>query len=145
MPRYTGDMEERHVQSAVTILKEAHYINLSTVCDDGAPWGTPVSANRVGLNFEWGSSPDNVHSQNIARDKRVFVTIYDTHAPEGKGEAVYLSGRASMMRHEGSVAMYQFVPERVWINDEVKNDDGSFKSDIRVALDLEELDKILRA
>ncbi|MFZ2716056.1 MAG: hypothetical protein WAZ44_02405 [Minisyncoccia bacterium] len=35
--------------------------------------------------------------------------------------------------------MYHFVPEKIWINDEEKNDDGSFKRDIRVELNLEDL------
>lgn len=44
-----------------------------------------------------------------------------------------------------AVNKYRFTPEEVWINDEAKRGNGSYKHDIRVALDLEALRKALRA
>jgi hypothetical protein len=132
-------MEDRHIQSAKEILAKIHYLNIATVNEDGSPWNTPVSASHDDqLNFYWGSSPENVHSQNINRDSRVFVTLYDSTAPEGTGEGLYMLGKAEELGPEegSSVFKYKFTPERIWINDEAKNDDGSYKHDIRVELDL---------
>lgn len=131
-------MEDRHIKSAKEILRRIHYINIATVNEDGSPWNTAVSASHdEELNFYWGSSSNNVHSQNIRRDARVFVTIYDSTAPEGTGEGLYLQGVAEELGpEEGTdVYKYKFKPERIWINDEAKNADGSYKHDIRIELD----------
>jgi hypothetical protein len=135
-------MEERHLASAREILAKIHYINLATVNEDGSPWNTPVSASHDGqLNFFWGSSPDNVHSKNIKRDGRVFVTVYDSTVPEGTGEGLYLAGRAEEMGPETGTAIYRykFTPERAWINDEAKNEDGSYKHDIRIEMKVDDI------
>ena len=134
-------MEERHIKSAKEILEKIHYINIATVNEDGSPWNTAVSTSHdKHLNFYWGSSPDNVHSQNIRRDGRVFVTIYDSTAPEGVGEGLYLLGRAEELgSEEGTVVhKYKFTPEKIWINDEAKNEDGTYKYDIRIELSLDD-------
>ncbi len=92
------------------------------------------------LQYSVGSSPLNVHSQNIARDNRVFVVIFDTSAPEGTGEGVYMEGSASLLHHlSEDIAEYQFISKRIWINDEAKKADGGYRHDIRVEIDLEAL------
>lgn len=134
-------MEERHLKSAVEILQKMHYINIASVCPDGSPWNTPMSVTCDSeLHFHWGSSPENIHSINIRNDSRTFITIYDSTVPEGTGEAIYMSGIAKEMEKENDfMTKYVFAPERVWINDEAKNEDGSFKHDIRVELDMDSL------
>lgn len=134
-------MEERHVASARAILEKIHYLNIATVNEDSSPWNSVVSASRDQLNFSWGSSPDNIHSRNIRRDGRVFVTIYDSTVPEGTGEGLYMRGIAKELGAEEGTAVYRyrFVPAECWINDEAKNEDGTYKHDIRVALDLSAL------
>lgn len=134
-------MEERHITSALEILKKIHYINIATVCEDGQPWNTPVSASYdTNLHFYWGSSPDNIHSQNIRRDGRAFVTVYDSQAPESKGEALYFLGTAEELGAENEyIKKYRFFPEQVWMNDEAKHEDGSYRHDVRVELALSSL------
>jgi hypothetical protein len=139
-------MNDRHLASAKSILGKIQYINLATVNEDGSPWNTPVSAAHDDqLNFFWGSSPDNVHSDNIRRDGRVFVTIYDSTVPEGTGEGLYLIGRAEELGPEEGTAVYKykFTPEHAWINDEAKNEDGSYKHDIRVELELDAIKDVI--
>jgi hypothetical protein len=138
-------MEPRHLESATQILKEMKYMTLATVCEDGSPWNTPVAPTpSANLIFRWGSNEESVHSQNIRREKRVFVVIYDSHAPEGAGEGIYMKGEAEELNeYEETLKMYRFIPEKIWINDEENNEDGSFKKDIRVELDIEELRKAL--
>jgi general stress protein 26 len=138
-------MEDRHLTSAAGILKSIHYITIATVCEDGSPWNSPVSATLdTDFTFKWGSNPENVHSQNIRRDNRVFVVIFDSTAPEGTGEGVYMTGRAEELEEENnSIKKYRFVPKRIWINDELKNEDGSYKHDIRIELDVASLKALL--
>jgi hypothetical protein len=138
-------MEARHVASAVKILKNIKYMTIATVCADGSPWNTPVAGTyNEELVFRWGSNEHSVHSQNIRSEKRVFVVIYDSTAPEGVGEGIYMKGNAKELNeYTGVLKMYCFQPDHVWINDEENNEDGSFKRDIRVELDLEELKKAL--
>lgn len=80
-------MEDRHLTSATKILNDVHYMVLATVCEDGSPWNSPVSASLDGgISFTWGSSPKNTHSQNIRRDGRVFAVVFDSNAPEGQAK-----------------------------------------------------------
>jgi hypothetical protein len=134
-------MEERHLTSAVQIFKEMKYMTIATICADGSPWNTPVAPTPgKDLIFRWGSNEESTHSQNIRREKRVFVVVYDSHAPEGAGEGIYMRGEAEELdEHEGTLKMYRFTPQQIWINDEEQNEDGSFKKDIRVELNIEDL------
>lgn len=51
-----------------------------------------------------------------------------------------MSGKAwELDKQEGAVKIYRFVPEQIWINDEAKNEDDSYKHDIRVQLNIESL------
>ncbi len=139
-------MQPRHITSAVNILKSIHYINIATVCEDGSPWNTPVSASfDENLNFHWGSNPNSVHSQNIRRDSRAFVVVYDSTVPEGTGEGVYMIGKAEELENETElIKKYRFVPEKVWINDVVLDDKGAYLHDLRVELDLGQLKELLK-
>ena len=120
-------------------------MTIATVCADGSPWNTPVAPTPSNdLVFRWGSNEESIHSQNIRKEKRVFVVVYDSRAPEGTGEGVYMKGVAEeLAEYEGTLKMYHFIPEKIWINDEEKNDDGSFKKDIRIELNVDDLKKSL--
>lgn len=139
-------METRHLESAVKILTSINHMTLATVCADGSPWNTPVSPTpSKDLVFRWGSNEESVHSQNVRREPRVFVVIYDSTAPDGLGEGVYMQGIAEELdEKEGSLRMYRFTPQKVWINDEERNEDGSFKRDVRVEIPLRELEEALK-
>mgnify|MGYP003394234267 CR=1 FL=1 len=121
-------------------------MTLATVCTDGSPWNTPVAPTYNNeLTFRWGSDENSVHSQNVRSEKRAFVVIYDSTAPEGAGEGVYMRGEVEELNeYEGALKIYLFRPQQVWINDEEQNEDGSFKKDIRVELPLNELKVALR-
>ncbi len=138
-------MQPRHLESATQILKEMKYMTIATVCEDGSPWNTPVAPTpSTDLIFRWGSNENSVHSENIRKEKRVFVVIFDSTAPEGAGEGVYMKGIAEELdEYEGTLKMYRFIPEKIWINDEETNPDGSFKKDIRVELNIEDIKKSL--
>lgn len=138
-------MEERHLASAARILKSIKYMTLATVCEDGSPWNSPVAPTYdKELVFRWGSNEGSVHSGNVRREKRVFVVIYDSTAPDGLGEGVYMQGEAEEHdEYEGVLRIYTFRPSRIWINDEVRDENGNFKHDIRVELAIERLKEAL--
>jgi nitroimidazol reductase NimA-like FMN-containing flavoprotein (pyridoxamine 5'-phosphate oxidase superfamily) len=82
-----------HEQMAKHIMESVIYMNIATITPKGFPWNTPVyCAYDTDHNFYWASSTETQHSKNIASNQNVFVTIYDSTTPEGKGRAVYMSG-----------------------------------------------------
>ncbi len=88
---------------AATIIQTIEYLTIATVCPgDGKPWNTPVyAAFDEDLNFYWGSWIENVHSRNIAANPEVFLVSYDSRAPAGEGEGVYMQARARALEdHE---------------------------------------------
>jgi uncharacterized protein YhbP (UPF0306 family) len=78
------------------LLEDNLYLNLSTVCEDGKPWGTPVffvyDAERMELY--WWSPLNSQHSRNIKLNERCFITIFDSHDKEGKGAGLYFEASA---------------------------------------------------
>lgn len=47
--------------------------------------------------YTWVSSPDAHHSRNLAERPEVQIVIFDSAAPVGRGEAVYLRGVAKQV------------------------------------------------
>ncbi|MBB3676002.1 pyridoxamine 5'-phosphate oxidase family protein [Modestobacter versicolor] len=77
------------------LLAEHRYLVLGTVDDDGGPWVTPLFFAPDGdSRVVWVSSPDSRHSGNLVARPAVAITLFDTHAPIGRAEAVYLEATA---------------------------------------------------
>lgn len=88
-------MNAKTVKDIVGSIK---FCNIATVCEDGPPWNTPVFFVYDGeLNFYWWSNQKAVHSQNILRDPRVFITVYDSTMPENKAKAAYFQAKAGLL------------------------------------------------
>jgi len=74
------------------------YLVLATVDGAGRPWSSPVYyAHDRYRDFLWVSAPEAVHSRNIAARPRVGVVIFDSHAPIGTGQGVYMSATAAQV------------------------------------------------
>jgi nitroimidazol reductase NimA-like FMN-containing flavoprotein (pyridoxamine 5'-phosphate oxidase superfamily) len=72
------------------------YMALGTADPSGAPWVSPVYFSHEGFtDFYWVSSPDTLHSRNIAWRPTVAITIYDSSVAIGQAEAVYLAAQAA--------------------------------------------------
>lgn len=139
------------------IIKESLYCNIATVRENGAPWNTPVFfVGNIKDGIVWWSAHSSVHSKNIYRDSRVFITMYNSKEVEGQGTGVYIqaiaeelvddedielalkaynkkakSFKLSKNHASGSAPtrMYKATVDRVWINDgEEKN---GYYADIR--------------
>ncbi len=83
------------------VIDANHYMTLATLDPDGRPRVSPVyyTAARY-TDFYWVSSPEAHHSRNLTEHPEVQIVIFDSTAPVGQGEAVYLRGVANQMADE---------------------------------------------
>lgn len=154
-------------ERARKIIGERDYITIATVDDSGQPWNTPVyAAKDADHAFYWGSHIEAQHSRNIDTNPKIFIVIYDSTAPVGEGEGVYIRAIAEKItdstekdralqciksqrpkwfweREEFDeptpLALYRAVPQMIWMNDEGSKDNHYI--DVRTEIDL----AILRA
>ena len=157
-------MSEIHNTKAQAIIKQIKYATIATISLDGQPWNSPVyTAFDNHLNFYWFSDKDSQHSKNIRDTGKCFIVIYDSTAPEGTGEGVYIQASAQELSDdavlkakaicdarigkekdrnisnytgEASLRGYKAAPIKMWMNDDAKNADGSYLKDIRVEITL---------
>ncbi len=136
---------------AKEIIEKVIYITLATVDKSGQPWNTPLfSAYDKDYNFYWGSSRISQHSKNIASNNKVFIVVYDSTIPAGRGEGVYIKAEASELNdptetrkahkylqdrrpepywelkhflNRTSISLYKAVPEKIWMNDNQRLND----------------------
>lgn len=127
-----------------SIIEKIIYITIATVSKDGKPWNSPVySAYDEKFNFFWASWKENEHSKNVRNNSDVFLVIYDSTAPEGTGEGVYIKAKACELNDPKEIEhalkylygrksktprkveeflgefprrVYKAVPEKFWIN-----------------------------
>ncbi|WP_066364879.1 pyridoxamine 5'-phosphate oxidase family protein [Herbidospora mongoliensis] len=77
------------------LLADSRYLVLATADHQGLPWATPVFfAPHDEDRLYWVSSPDSRHSRNLAERPDVAITVFDSHAPVGGAEALYLEATA---------------------------------------------------
>jgi hypothetical protein len=104
------------------LLDGAPYFNVATE-GDGQPWNTPVWAARdASLNLYWSSWVRAVHSQNIARNPRTFLTLFDSTRQRGTNNLRGLYLRCSTVAVEDEpeaarAAALLYPGERVAIGD----------------------------
>jgi hypothetical protein len=80
---------------ARAIIDENRYMTLGTADEDGVPWVSPVwYAPSAYHEFFWVSSPDARHSRNVAARPEIGIVIFDSRAPAGSGQGVYMSAIA---------------------------------------------------
>jgi Pyridoxamine 5'-phosphate oxidase len=94
-------MSQRRDLGAVarTIIDSNLYMTLGTADEAGRPWVSPVWYASVGYaEFYWVSSPGAAHSRNVATRPQVSVVIFDSRAPVGTGQAVYMTAVAEELK-----------------------------------------------
>lgn len=101
---------------AQSILDSNLYMTIATADGEGVPWGSPVfyatGDHRV---FYWVSSPEALHSRNIAVRPDVGLVVFDSTVPPGTGKAVYMRATAEQLSgdlSEQGLAIYPGPPER---------------------------------
>ena len=80
------------------VIDANKYMTLATADDAGTPWASPVYYTPEGYDvFYWASSPDSVHSRNLAGRPELSIVIFDSQVPIGAAEAVYMVARADIV------------------------------------------------
>src|SRR5215208_5307594 len=80
---------------ARAIIDSNLYLTLGTADEAGRPWVSPVYYAPAGYTeFFWVSAPDAQHSRNLAARPEVSIVIFDSQAPIGAGQGVYVSAIA---------------------------------------------------
>lgn len=143
---------------AQDILNRIQYATVATITPDGKPWNSPV-AHEIDdkRNIYWFSDKENQHSKNIRANPYAFIVIYDSTAPEGTGEGVYIeadveelsdpeeinkirNAKKGIIVNDASEFLgdavrrcYKATPKRMWMNDSEEKD-GKFIRDYRVEI-----------
>jgi Pyridoxamine 5'-phosphate oxidase len=80
------------------VVDDNVYMVLGTADRPGRPWVSPVFyAAEAYRDFYWISSPDVIHSRNLAVRPEVSIVVFDSRAPVGTGgaRAVYMAATAT--------------------------------------------------
>jgi uncharacterized protein YhbP (UPF0306 family) len=84
--------------TARTIIDSNMYMVLGTADEAGQPWVSPVYyASAHYREFYWVSSPEVRHSRNMILRPQISIVIFDSHAPIGTGQGVYMSASAELL------------------------------------------------
>ncbi len=97
---------------AKTIFAENVLATLATVNVDGSPWSTPVHVATDGQYVYWFSKESTVHSQNIARDARVSLTLFSPDESRGP-KGVYLNGVVEQLGKDSEQIAHDVMSERL--------------------------------
>jgi nitroimidazol reductase NimA-like FMN-containing flavoprotein (pyridoxamine 5'-phosphate oxidase superfamily) len=118
-------------ENAHGIIEASRYLVLATADAEGRPWSTPVYFAHAGCReFFWVSSPEAVHSRNIAVRPEVGIVVFDSSAEIGTGQGVYVSAVAEELVEGAEKALEVFSQRsllhggRVWTLDDVRGDSG---------------------
>ena len=88
------------------LLAQHRYVVLGTADEQGHPWVTPVFYAADGEHrIVWVSTPDSRHSRNIGARPEVALTVFDSHAPVGGAEALYLEATAGAVAGAAALAL----------------------------------------
>src|SRR5215213_2528211 len=80
---------------AKTIIDSNMYMVLGTADKSGQPWVSPVYyASAQYREFFWVSSAEVRHSRNLLMRQQTRIVIFDSRAPIGTGQGVYMSAIA---------------------------------------------------
>lgn len=138
------------------ILSAVRYATISTKDDTGKVRAAPVwYVFDEQQMLYWWSPINSRHSQNIVRDSEVYITIFNSTAPEGEGSGLYIRSKAEQVPNElldevitrynstttkfklsrenttgnAPTRLYRAIPTTIQINDATETD--GFYQDIR--------------
>ena len=83
------------------IIDSNLYMVLGTAGEDGRPWVTPVYFAPHGYaEFYWISSPEAMHSRNLAARPEVSIVVFNSQVPISTGQGVYMEGTAEELHED---------------------------------------------
>ncbi|WP_229068975.1 pyridoxamine 5'-phosphate oxidase family protein [Actinoplanes sp. DH11] len=118
-PVAVGAADQRAVRAAMwatvpRLLAEHRYVVLGTADERGRPWATPVFYAPDGDHrILWVSAPGSRHSRNIGARPEVALTVFDSHAPIGGAEALYLEATAAPVDGDAAAAALAVLNTRL--------------------------------
>lgn len=99
-------------EKAEAILERNYIGTLASVDEDGSPRSTPVHMAFDGRYIYWLSTPDKIHSKNIARDPRVHLSVFSPDTTQGL-QGVYVKGEAEALPESEQQWIYRRVRTHV--------------------------------
>lgn len=91
-------------ERAKQIIKENIYCTVATSTLDGKPWLSPVFFSYdENYNIYWVSNKNSRHSKLIRENPHVAVVIFDSRAPEGEGDGVYIEAKVQEFSNEEEI------------------------------------------
>ena len=111
---------------ARSVIDGNKYVTLATADATGKPWASPVYYTPDGYGeLYWASSPDSVHSRNVAARAEVAMVVFDSQVPIGGAEAVYMAAHVALVAEhdlERCAALYcsRFAELREFTPDELR-------------------------
>lgn len=85
-------------ETAHRLIEQNTYLTLATGDADGRPWASPVWFAARGLSeYYWVSRIVRRHSRNIEARPEVALVVFDSTAPVGRAEAVYIDAVAGQV------------------------------------------------
>ena len=85
---------------------------LATVNADGTPWSTPLHVASDGEYIYWFSKESTVHSQNIASNPRVSLTLFSPDESRGP-KGVYVNGQVELLSGDSEQAAREIIGMRL--------------------------------
>lgn len=106
------------------VLADNLYLVLGTADAAGKPWVTPVFfAARDENRLYWVSSPGSRHSRNIEMQPTVAITVFDSRAAIGVGEAVFMTGTATALGASAGAVGLETLNARLPAGRQLSSDD----------------------
>ncbi|MFG1707233.1 pyridoxamine 5'-phosphate oxidase family protein [Nonomuraea sp. M3C6] len=109
------------------LIDTTRYMALGTADPDGRPRVSPVYYAPDGYrDLYWISSPEAQHSRNIAERPEVSMVIFDSTAPIGTAQAVYLLATAERLpddefeQHVDQACRARFPEQQVFPRDRLR-------------------------
>lgn len=99
-------------EQAKTILDENILGALATINSDGSPLATPLHMVADTEALYWFSQPSAAHSQNVAREPRVSLTLFSPDTSQGP-KGVYVSGQAQLLDEAERADVYALFEQRL--------------------------------
>lgn len=152
---------------AKELLGTVRHAAMATINEDGSPHNTAFHyvIDDAREHIYWASSPESLHSQNLAHTGQAFIVIYEA----GKGGGLYLQtenahelvgdelkqglgvwnaqrARAGRPKHgaqyftgESAQRMYRTEITKYWVNYSEKDEQGNVLRDARQEITREDL------
>ena len=94
----------------VQLLKEPHLAQLVTLMKDGSPHIAPLWVDTDGTHVVINTEEGRVKVNNMRRDPRVAISVYDPAKPYAR--VVNVQGRVVEITAEGAAGHIDFLSEK---------------------------------